>query len=68
MSRYASDGARNCGINAINEFKQLVKEAHKRGIEVMTCVNMDLNCWFMFDESLIQISTGAHGCGFQSHC
>ncbi|MFS7935062.1 putative isoamylase [Helianthus anomalus] len=35
MSRYASAGARNCGINAINEFKQLVKEAHKRGIEVL---------------------------------
>ncbi|KAL8191569.1 hypothetical protein R6Q57_028300 [Mikania cordata] len=35
MSRYASDGARNCGVNAINEFKHLVKEAHKRGIEVL---------------------------------
>ncbi|XP_071725446.1 isoamylase 1, chloroplastic isoform X1 [Rutidosis leptorrhynchoides] len=35
MLRYASAGARNCGLDAINEFKQLVKEAHKRGIEVL---------------------------------
>ncbi|XP_024967150.1 isoamylase 1, chloroplastic-like [Cynara cardunculus var. scolymus] len=35
MSRYASAGASNCGLDAINEFKQLIKEAHKRGIEVL---------------------------------
>ncbi|OMO79846.1 hypothetical protein CCACVL1_13367 [Corchorus capsularis] len=34
MIRYSSCGDRNCGRDAINEFKYLVKEAHKRGIEV----------------------------------
>ncbi|CAK7345556.1 unnamed protein product [Dovyalis caffra] len=32
--KYSSAGTRNCGRDAINEFKLLVKEAHKRGIEV----------------------------------
>ncbi|XP_021277026.1 isoamylase 1, chloroplastic isoform X2 [Herrania umbratica] len=34
MIRYSSSGMCNCGRDAINEFKYLVKEAHKRGIEV----------------------------------
>ncbi|XVF69885.1 hypothetical protein PTKIN_Ptkin11bG0117200 [Pterospermum kingtungense] len=34
MIRYSSAGIDNCGHAAINEFKHLVKEAHKRGIEV----------------------------------
>ncbi|KDO61987.1 hypothetical protein CISIN_1g003653mg [Citrus sinensis] len=32
---YSSAGIRNCGHDAINEFKLLVREAHKRGIEVV---------------------------------
>ncbi|KAJ6758966.1 ISOAMYLASE 1 CHLOROPLASTIC [Salix koriyanagi] len=35
MTRYSSAGTRNCGRDAINEFKLLVREAHKRGIEVL---------------------------------
>ncbi|XP_059634490.1 isoamylase 1, chloroplastic [Cornus florida] len=34
MTRYASAGTDDCGRGAINEFKHLIKEAHKRGIEV----------------------------------
>ncbi|XP_007014466.2 PREDICTED: isoamylase 1, chloroplastic isoform X1 [Theobroma cacao] len=34
MIRYSSSGMHNCGRDAVNEFKYLVKEAHKRGIEV----------------------------------
>ncbi len=33
MTRYAAAGIRNCGRDAINEFKTLVREAHKLGIE-----------------------------------
>ncbi|KAI3967895.1 hypothetical protein MKX01_027078 [Papaver californicum] len=35
MIRYSSSGIRNCGHDAINEVKFLVREAHKRGIEVI---------------------------------
>ncbi|MCO5596778.1 hypothetical protein L7F22_050847 [Adiantum nelumboides] len=34
MIRYAKSGNQRCGLDAINEFKILVKEAHKCGIEV----------------------------------
>lgn len=34
MIRYSSAGIRNCGRDGINEMKFLIKEAHKRGIEV----------------------------------
>ncbi|XP_078443501.1 isoamylase 1 [Wolffia australiana] len=35
MIRYSSAGLEKCGLGAINEFKYLVREAHKRGIEVL---------------------------------
>ncbi|XP_059453275.1 isoamylase 1, chloroplastic [Corylus avellana] len=35
MIRYSSGGMHNCGHDAINEFKLLIREAHKRGIEVV---------------------------------
>uniref|UniRef100_A0A0A9D1Y5 Similar to isoamylase-type starch-debranching enzyme 1 n=1 Tax=Arundo donax TaxID=35708 RepID=A0A0A9D1Y5_ARUDO len=35
MTRYSSGGTNNCGHDAINEFKTFVREAHKRGIEVI---------------------------------
>ncbi|XP_027921035.1 isoamylase 1, chloroplastic [Vigna unguiculata] len=35
MIRYSSAGIRNCGRDGINEIKLLIKEAHKRGIEVI---------------------------------
>ncbi|XP_057995639.1 isoamylase 1, chloroplastic isoform X2 [Hevea brasiliensis] len=35
MTRYSSAGTHNCGCDAIHEFKFLVREAHKRGIEVI---------------------------------
>lgn len=34
MARYSSAGIGNYGLGAVNEFKHLVREAHKRGIEV----------------------------------
>lgn len=40
MIRYASSGISNCGRDAINEFKLLVREAHKRGIEVQSPANL----------------------------
>ncbi|XP_058732184.1 isoamylase 1, chloroplastic isoform X4 [Vicia villosa] len=35
MIRYSSAGTQNCGHDGINEIKFLIKEAHKRGIEVI---------------------------------
>ncbi|KAJ6800225.1 isoamylase 1, chloroplastic isoform X3 [Iris pallida] len=35
MMRYSSAGITNCGHDTINEFKTFVREAHKRGIEVL---------------------------------
>ncbi|XP_048330331.2 isoamylase 1, chloroplastic isoform X2 [Ziziphus jujuba] len=35
MIRYSSAGVSNCGYDAINEVKLLIREAHKRGIEVI---------------------------------
>lgn len=35
MIRYSSAGIHNCGHDAINEVKLLIREAHKRGIEVL---------------------------------
>ncbi|KAM7477644.1 hypothetical protein LguiA_025857 [Lonicera macranthoides] len=35
MARYSSAGVSNFGLGAVNEFKRLVKEAHKLGIEVL---------------------------------
>ncbi|XP_058068420.1 isoamylase 1, chloroplastic isoform X2 [Magnolia sinica] len=35
MIRYSSAGTRNSGHDAINEVKILIREAHKRGIEVL---------------------------------
>ncbi|KAH7288477.1 hypothetical protein KP509_31G027800 [Ceratopteris richardii] len=35
MIRYSKSGNSRCGLDAINEFKTLVREAHKRGIEVL---------------------------------
>lgn len=40
MIRYSSAGTRNCGRDAINEVKFLVKEAHRRGIEVTANTTM----------------------------
>ncbi|KAL6519127.1 Iron-sulfur assembly protein 1 [Orobanche gracilis] len=35
MARYSSAGIANYGLGAVNEFKYLVREAHKHGIEVI---------------------------------
>lgn len=45
MIRYSSAGIRNCGHDAINEVKFLVREAHKRGIEVTVLVKI-IYCFF----------------------
>lgn len=36
MLRYSSVGTHNCGHDAVKELKLLIREAHKRGIEVRT--------------------------------
>ncbi|XP_042052481.1 isoamylase 1, chloroplastic-like isoform X1 [Salvia splendens] len=35
MARYSSAGTGNYGLGAVNEFKYLVREGHKQGIEVI---------------------------------
>ncbi|KAL9674168.1 hypothetical protein QQ045_030438 [Rhodiola kirilowii] len=35
MLRYSSSGTKNCGRDAISEMKLLIREAHKRGMEVI---------------------------------
>lgn len=39
MIRYSSADIQNCGPDGINEIKFLIKEAHKRGIEVVNIAN-----------------------------
>lgn len=74
MIRYSSAGIHNCGHDAINEFKLLIREAHKRGIEV-TLISMFCSILFVFSglfSALLLFPNftlaGSHGCGFQSHC
>lgn len=40
MARYSAAGVHNFGLGATDEFKLLVREAHKRGIEVTACYRM----------------------------
>lgn len=47
MIRYSSAGIKNCGRDGINEIKFLIKEAHKRGIEV-TRISLIVFCFFLF--------------------
>lgn len=47
MIRYSSAGIRNCGRDAINEVKFLIREAHKRGIEVI-CNSNIIQKFFMW--------------------
>lgn len=63
MTRYSSSGIRNCGREAINEFKFLVREAHKRGIEVQPLADIRF-CSLTILASLLILSTltGNHGC------
>lgn len=76
MARYSSNGYQNCGLNAVNEFKHLVREAHKRGIEVKNINLFCTTCGFFLAKSvpsfffplLYSIWTGDHGCCFQPHC
>lgn len=66
MIRYSSAGNLDCGHAAINEFKLLVKEAHKREIEVTFCFNIISDHLVHFLSNLFL--TGDHGRCFQSHC
>ncbi|CAI9286467.1 unnamed protein product [Lactuca saligna] len=55
--RYASVGGRNGGLDAINEFKQLIKEAHKRGIE-----GVDNSVFYMLAPKILEddlLTTGS---------
>lgn len=53
MLRYSSAGIQNCGRDGINETKFLIKEAHKRGIEVTSIaydfILLIVYCSFFFD-------------------
>lgn len=69
MARYSAAGVHNFGLGAINEFKHLVREAHKRGIEVTACFRMlGISYSKGYFMSLESVCTGADGCCFQSHC
>jgi len=52
MIRYSSAGIQNCGRDGINEMKLLIKEAHKRGIEVINIafdfILLVFYCFFFF--------------------
>lgn len=52
MIRYSSAGIQNCGRDGINEMKLLIKEAHKRGIEVINIafdfILLVVYCFFFF--------------------
>lgn len=52
MIRYSSAGIQNCGRDGINEYKFLIKEAHKRGIEVIGITHdvilLVVYCFFFF--------------------
>lgn len=53
MIRYSSGGMHNCGHDAINEFKLLIREAHKRGIEVATIAIWFSICFCFFEFSIL---------------
>lgn len=71
MIRYSSAGTRNCGHDAINEVKFLIKEAHRRGIEVTANSTMTpkffIEIFCLQDFKTSSIKPGNHGCCFQSH-
>jgi len=65
MIRYSSSGIRDCGRDAVNEFKLLVREAHKRGIEVRRpgVTNFPFS-WILLSLLILLSLVGHHGCSF----